>query len=46
MLIFWKLLPKSIKKSVEKLYNKMAGNFHENQELLSKLINRWKKPKE
>ncbi|MFP5109980.1 spore cortex biosynthesis protein YabQ [Neobacillus sp. C211] len=46
MLIFWKLLPKGIKKSVEKLYNKTAGNFHKIRNYISKMINRWKKPKE
>ncbi|MGF6953028.1 spore cortex biosynthesis protein YabQ [Neobacillus sp. B4I6] len=46
MLIFWKLLPKGLKKSVEKLYNKTAGNFHKIRNYISKMINRWKKPKE
>ena len=46
MLIFWKLLPKGLKKSVEKLYNKTAGNFHKIRNYISKLFNRWKKPKE
>lgn len=27
LLLFWKLLPKGIKNFVEKLYNKLAGNF-------------------
>jgi spore cortex biosynthesis protein YabQ len=46
LLIFWKLLPKSIKKSVEKLYNKTAGNFQRIRNYITKLIDRWKKRKE
>ncbi|WML24278.1 spore cortex biosynthesis protein YabQ [Neobacillus sp. OS1-33] len=46
VLIFWKLLPKGLKNSVEKLYNKTAGNFHKIRNYISKLFNRWKKPKE
>jgi spore cortex biosynthesis protein YabQ len=46
VLLFWKLLPKGLKKSVEKLYNKTAGNFQRIRNYISKLINRWKKPKE
>jgi spore cortex biosynthesis protein YabQ len=46
VLLFWKLLPKSLKKFVEKLYNKTAGNFQRIRNYISKLINRWKKPKE
>ena len=42
VLVFWKLLPKSLKKSVEKLYNKTAGNFQRIRNYISKLINRWK----
>jgi spore cortex biosynthesis protein YabQ len=45
MLLLWKLLPKSIKKSVEKLYNKTAGIFMEIKNYLLKLIKKWKKPK-
>jgi spore cortex biosynthesis protein YabQ len=41
--LFWKLLPKSIKKSVEKLYNKTAGIFQRIRNYITKLINRWKK---
>jgi spore cortex biosynthesis protein YabQ len=40
--LFWKLLPKSIKKSVEKLYNKTAGIFQRIRNYITKLINRWK----
>lgn len=46
LLLFWKLLPKSIKKSVEKLYNKTAGNFQRIRNYITKLINRWKKRNE
>jgi spore cortex biosynthesis protein YabQ len=45
-LIIWKLLPKSIKKNVEKLYNKTAGNFKGIKNYLIKFINKWKKKKE
>jgi spore cortex biosynthesis protein YabQ len=45
-LIIWKLLPKSIKKNVEKLYNKTAGNFKGFKNYLIKFINKWKKRKE
>jgi spore cortex biosynthesis protein YabQ len=43
LFVFWKLLPKSIKKSVEKLYNKTAGIFQRIRNYITKLINRWKK---
>jgi spore cortex biosynthesis protein YabQ len=46
MLIFWNLLPKGLKKNVEKLYNKMAGNFKGIKEYIVKWIQKWKKPKE
>ena len=42
VLVFWKLLPKSLKKFVEKLYNKTAGNFQRIRNYITKLINRWK----
>jgi spore cortex biosynthesis protein YabQ len=45
MLLLWKLLPKTIKKSVEKLYNKTAGIFMEIKNYLLKLMKKWKKPK-
>jgi spore cortex biosynthesis protein YabQ len=45
MLLLWKLLPKTIKKSVDKLYNKMAGIFMEIKNYLIKFIKKWKKPK-
>jgi spore cortex biosynthesis protein YabQ len=46
IIILWKLLPKSIKKTVEKLYNKTAGIFMEIKNYSIKLVKRWKKPKE
>ncbi|MEH7300944.1 spore cortex biosynthesis protein YabQ [Neobacillus drentensis] len=46
LLLFWKLLPKGIKKSVEKLYNKTAGNFKEIKNYINTFINKWKKRKE
>jgi spore cortex biosynthesis protein YabQ len=46
LLIFWKLLPKGIKKIVEKLYNKIAGNFKEIRNYINKWVNKWKKRKE
>jgi spore cortex biosynthesis protein YabQ len=45
ILILWKLLPKSIKKYVEKLYNRTAGIFMEIKNYLLKLIKKFKKPK-
>ena len=46
IIILWKLLPKSIKKYVEKLYNKTAGFFMEIKNYLGKWIKKWKRPKE
>jgi spore cortex biosynthesis protein YabQ len=40
--IFWKLLPKGFKKTVEKLYNKMAGNLKK----IGNYLDKWKKGKE
>ncbi|SDN84111.1 spore cortex biosynthesis protein YabQ [Bacillus sp. OK048] len=45
ILIIWKLLPKGIKKYVEKLYNKTAGIFMEIKNYLLKIIKKLKKPK-
>jgi spore cortex biosynthesis protein YabQ len=45
ILILWKLLPKGIKKYVEKLYNRTAGIFMEIKNYLLKLIKKFKKPK-
>jgi spore cortex biosynthesis protein YabQ len=46
IIILWKLLPKGIKKSVEKLYNKTAGIFMEIKNYLVKWSKKWKKTKE
>lgn len=43
--LFWKLSPKPLKISVEKLYNKLAGNFKSIKNSISKFISRWKKEK-
>jgi spore cortex biosynthesis protein YabQ len=45
LLLFWKLLPKGIKKIVEKLYNKMAGLFRKIENYLSIIREKWKKQK-
>lgn len=45
IIILWKLLPKGLKKSVEKLYNRAAGIFMEIKNYLGKWINKWKKSK-
>ncbi|MDF2902749.1 MAG: spore cortex biosynthesis protein YabQ [Bacillus sp. (in: firmicutes)] len=45
LLLFWKLLPKKIKKIVEKLYNIMAGFLRKIKKYLSSMIERWKKQK-
>ncbi|MEH7093597.1 spore cortex biosynthesis protein YabQ [Neobacillus vireti] len=46
LLLFWKLLPKGIKKTVEKLYNKTAGNLKEIMNYINKWRDKWKKKKE
>ena len=46
LLLFWKLLPKGIKKTVEKLYNKTAGNFKEIRNYINKWLDKWKRKKE
>ncbi|MDQ0202136.1 spore cortex biosynthesis protein YabQ [Neobacillus ginsengisoli] len=46
LLILWKFLPKGIKKNVEKLYNKTAGNFKEIKNNILKLMDKFKKRKE
>jgi spore cortex biosynthesis protein YabQ len=45
-LILWKLLPKGIKKTVDKLYNKTAGNFKGIKNYFIKWTDKWKKKKE
>ncbi|OLS34136.1 spore cortex biosynthesis protein YabQ [Bacillus sp. MRMR6] len=46
VLILWKLLPKGIKKNVEKLYNKTAGNFLVIKNYMIQWLDKWKKKKE
>ena len=41
--IFWKLLPKKIKKSVDKLYNYLAGKWKQIKNYLKKINFFWKK---
>ena len=45
-LILWKLLPKNIKKFVEKLYNKMAGFLRRLKKYVQRWIKKWKNRKE
>ena len=45
LLLLWKLLPKKIKKTVEKLYNRMAGFFVQIQNYSNKWFSRFKKDK-
>lgn len=44
-IIIWKILPKGLKKTVEKLYNKIAGVFSYLKNYVIKLFNKWKKDK-
>ncbi|GLB61566.1 spore cortex biosynthesis protein YabQ [Cytobacillus sp. NCCP-133] len=44
--LLWKLLPKHIKKPVEKLYNKLAGYLQQTKNYVLKWIAKWKKHKE
>jgi spore cortex biosynthesis protein YabQ len=46
LLLFWKLVPKGIKKSVEKLYNRMAGIFLRLKNYFQRWKKFWKRPKE
>lgn len=41
--LLWKILPKGIKKFVEKLYNKVAGFSHRTKNLIINSIAKWKK---
>jgi hypothetical protein len=40
--LIWYLLPKRIKKIVEKLYNKMAGYLRKIKKLINNRISKWK----
>ena len=44
-IIIWKILPKSLKKTVEKLYNRVAGILRHIKNLIYQLASRWKKDK-
>ncbi|MCM3707798.1 MULTISPECIES: spore cortex biosynthesis protein YabQ [Cytobacillus] len=44
--LLWKVLPKKIKKTVEKLYNKLAGYLQRIKNYVLKWTAKWKKPKE
>lgn len=46
LLVFWKLLPKSLKKTVEKLYNRTAGKLKKIGNYIVKWMDKWKKKKE
>ncbi|MGG0719539.1 spore cortex biosynthesis protein YabQ [Robertmurraya massiliosenegalensis] len=43
LMFFWNLLPKKIKKMVEKIYNNFAGFFNKSKNTIYKLISKWKK---
>lgn len=43
LLLFWKLFPKPLKNSVEKLYNRLAGKLRSIKNSIIKLISKWKK---
>ncbi|MDR7002279.1 spore cortex biosynthesis protein YabQ [Neobacillus niacini] len=45
-ILIWRLLPKSLKKSVEKLYNRTAGKFKKIKNYIVKWIDKWKKRKQ
>jgi spore cortex biosynthesis protein YabQ len=46
IIIIWKLLPKGLKKTVEKLYNKTAGIFRVIKNYFIKMLEKWKRRKE
>ncbi|WP_071393060.1 spore cortex biosynthesis protein YabQ [Bacillus tuaregi] len=43
LLLFWKLFPKPLKNSVEKLYNELAGKFRTIKNTIIKVFAKWKK---
>jgi spore cortex biosynthesis protein YabQ len=45
LLFFWKLLPKGIKKYVEKLYNKTAGKLKGIKNTINNFLEKWKRQK-
>ncbi len=46
LILFWNLLPKHIKKNVEKLYNKLAGYYQGIKNTINNVLSRWRKDKE
>lgn len=46
LLLIWKLSPKTIKKSVEKIYNRLAGKYKTIKNIITHWISKWKKDKE
>lgn len=46
LLLIWKLSPKTIKKLVEKIYNKLAGKYKIIKNIIIHWISKWKKDKE
>ncbi|MBI0581113.1 spore cortex biosynthesis protein YabQ [Neobacillus cucumis] len=46
LLLIWRLLPKGLKKSVDKLYNRTAGKFKKMKNYIVKWIDKWKKRKQ
>ncbi|AYA74054.1 spore cortex biosynthesis protein YabQ [Bacillus sp. Y1] len=46
LILFWNLLPKHIKKTVEKLYNKLAGYYQGIKNTINNVLSRWRKDKE
>ncbi|MEK3988129.1 MULTISPECIES: spore cortex biosynthesis protein YabQ [Robertmurraya] len=46
LILFWNLLPKHIKKTVEKLYNKLAGYYQVIKNTIINVLSRWRKNKE
>ena len=46
LLLIWKLSPKTIKKSVEKIYNKLAGKYRIIKNTIINWMSTWKKDKE
>jgi spore cortex biosynthesis protein YabQ len=46
LILFWNLLPKHIKKTVEKLYNKFAGYYQVLKNTIKNVLSKWKKDKE
>lgn len=46
LILFWNLLPKHIKKTVEKLYNKLAGYYQSIKNTINNVLSRWRKDKE